>query len=153
MSEKLSAALAYHKKYRGKLTVRPHAPLSNNDDLLLAYTPGVAEPCLEIARNGDLAFEYTLKSRVVAIVTDGSAVLGLGNIGALAALPVMEGKAALLYKFAGIEAFPITLDTQDEIEIIKAVKTIAPTFAAIMLEDIAAPKCVKIGRASCRERV
>jgi len=147
MDDKLSAALKYHKRCPGKLSVIPCSSLETNQDLLLAYTPGVAEACLEIAKSSDLAFDYTLKSRVVAIVSDGSAVLGLGNIGPYAAIPVMEGKAALLYKFSGIEAFPITLDTKDEEEIIATVKRIAPVFAAIMLEDIAAPKCVRIERA------
>jgi len=151
MDDKLSPALRYHKQYRGKLSVIPHAPLATNQDLLLAYTPGVAEPCMEIAKSSDLAFDYTLKGRVVAIVSDGSAVLGLGNIGPLAAIPVMEGKAALLHKFSGIEAFPITLDTEDEDEIIATVKNIAPVFGAIMLEDIAAPKCVRIERILQRE--
>ncbi|MDD4184738.1 MAG: NAD-dependent malic enzyme, partial [Candidatus Izemoplasmatales bacterium] len=114
MDDKLSAALKYHKRCPGKLSVIPCSSLETNQDLLLAYTPGVAEACLEIAKSSDLAFDYTLKSRVVAIVSDGSAVLGLGNIGPYAAIPVMEGKAALLYKFSGIEAFPITLDTKDE---------------------------------------
>lgn len=121
--------------------------MSSQQELCLAYTPGVAEPCMEIAKNSDLAYEYTLKGRVVAIVTDGSAVLGLGNISGLAALPVMEGKAALLYKFSGIEAFPICLATQDKDEIIQTILNIAPTFAAIMLEDISAPNCVYIERA------
>ncbi|MGI6392959.1 MAG: NAD(P)-dependent malic enzyme [Candidatus Izemoplasmatales bacterium] len=146
MDDKSSPSLKYHKRFRGKLSVIPNVPLDSNQDLLLAYTPGVADVCMEIAKTGDLAFDYTLKSRVVAIISDGSAVLGLGNIGPLAAIPVMEGKAALLYKFSGIEAFPITLDTKDEDEIIRTIKNIAPVFGAIMLEDIAAPKCVRIER-------
>ncbi len=146
MKKHLSPALEYHRHHHGKLQVVPVTDLETTDDLNLAYTPGVAEACLEIVRDNSMAYEYTLKGRVVAIVTDGSAVLGLGNISALPALPVMEGKAALLYRFSGIEAFPICLDTQDPDKIIETVKNIAPTFAAIMLEDISAPNCVRIER-------
>ncbi|MBN2696568.1 MAG: NADP-dependent malic enzyme [Bacilli bacterium] len=146
MNEQKSPALKYHELHRGKLQVTPIMDLQTKEDLNLAYTPGVAEPCLEIVKDKAMAYNYTLKGRVVAIVTDGSAVLGLGNISALPALPVMEGKAALLYKFSGIEAFPICLDTQDPDKIIETVINIAPTFGAIMLEDISAPNCVRIER-------
>jgi malate dehydrogenase (oxaloacetate-decarboxylating) len=136
--------LALHKKNCGKLDIVPNVKLDDREDLSLAYTPGVAIPCEEIAKDKSLAFKYTTKGKTVAIVSDGSAVLGLGKIGPEAALPVMEGKSALLYKFSGIQAVPICLDTYDSEEIIKTVKYIAPNYAAIMLEDIQAPKCVYI---------
>ena len=113
-------------------------------DLSVAYTPGVAEPSRKISKNPDLAFFYTLKKNTVAIVTDGSAVLGLGNIGPYAALPVMEGKAIIFKEFAGIDAFPICLDTQDTEEVIRTVKYLAPVFGGINLEDISAPRCFEI---------
>ena len=119
-------------------------PLENKDDLSVAYTPGVAEPCREIAKDPELAYKYTAKSHLVAIVTDGTAVLGLGNIGGLAGMPVMEGKAALFKTFGGVDAFPICLATQDTEEIIAAVRAIAPTFGGINLEDICSPKCFEI---------
>jgi malate dehydrogenase (oxaloacetate-decarboxylating) len=118
--------------------------MNDRDDLSRAYTPGVAEVCKEIARDPALAREYTLKRNTVAIITDGSAVLGLGNLGALASIPVMEGKAAILKSFADVDAFPICLETQDTEEIIKAVKQVAPVFGAINLEDISAPRCFEI---------
>ncbi len=136
--------MALHAKHRGKLEVASKVPLKTRDDLSLAYTPGVAAPCEAIAKNPDLAYKYTLKGRTVAVVTDGSAVLGLGNIGGLAGLPVMEGKCLLFKQFAGIDAFPICLSTQDPDEIIKTVKAIAPSFGGINLEDIAAPNCFYI---------
>ncbi|MDD3712298.1 MAG: NADP-dependent malic enzyme [Candidatus Izemoplasmatales bacterium] len=136
--------LALHMKNGGKLDIVPNVELDDREDLSLAYTPGVAIPCEEIAKDKSLAFKYTTKGKTVAIVSDGSAVLGLGKIGPEAALPVMEGKSALLYKFSGIQAVPICLDTYDSEEIIKTVKYIAPNYAAIMLEDIQAPKCVYI---------
>ena len=137
-------SLDFHKKYHGKLEVVSKARLDSKEVLSLAYSPGVAEVSREIARDPDLAREYTLKRNTVAIVSDGSAILGLGNLGALAAIPVMEGKAAILKEFAGVDAFPICLDTQDTEEIIKAVKQMAPVFGAINLEDIAAPRCFEI---------
>ncbi|HPJ23290.1 MAG TPA: NADP-dependent malic enzyme [Bacillota bacterium] len=136
--------LRLHAKNIGKLDVLPNVELNTKDDLSMAYTPGVAIPCLEIVQDESAALKYTLKGKTVAIVTDGSAVLGLGNIGPVASLPVMEGKSALLYQYSKIQAFPICLDTHDPDEIIKTVKYIAPTFGAIMLEDIKAPECVYI---------
>lgn len=137
-------ALLLHREHHGKIEVVSKVPLDTRDDLSRAYTPGVAEVCREIAGNPALAREYTLKRNTVGIITDGSAILGLGNLGALAAIPVMEGKAAILKSFAGVDAFPICLDTQDTEEIIKAVKQLAPVFGAINLEDIAAPRCFEI---------
>ncbi|MFA6096625.1 MAG: NADP-dependent malic enzyme [Candidatus Paceibacterota bacterium] len=137
-------SLALHKKHGGKLEIRSKFKLDNKDDLCLAYTPCVAEVSREIAKNKELAKIYTLKKNTVAIVSDGSAVLGLGNIGPEAAIPVMEGKAVLIKKLAGIDGFPICLDTQDPEEIIKTVRMIAPVFGGINLEDISAPKCFYI---------
>ncbi|MDR3642272.1 MAG: NADP-dependent malic enzyme [Candidatus Doudnabacteria bacterium] len=139
-------SLKLHAKFKGKMEIKIKVPLWTMADLSLAYTPGVAEVCKKIAANGALAKKYTIKNNTVAIITDGSAVLGLGNIGPLAALPVMEGKAILHKRFANIDAFPICLDTQDTEEIIRTVKNIAPVFAAIHLEDIAAPRCFEIER-------
>ena len=133
-----------HRKHHGKIELAVKVPMNDRDDLSRAYTPGIAEISREIGRDPLLAREYTLKRNTVAIISDGSAILGLGNLGALAAIPVMEGKAAILKSFAGVDAFPICLDTQDTEEIIKAVKQIAPVFGAINLEDIAAPKCFEI---------
>ncbi len=137
-------ALELHKQFHGKIGLATKVPMENRDDLSRAYTPGVAEVCREIARDPALTREYTLKRNTVAIISDGSAILGLGNLGALAAIPVMEGKAAILKSFAGVDAFPICLDTQDTEEIIKAVKQLAPVFGAVNLEDIAAPRCFEI---------
>ena len=144
-------ALELHAFHHGKIGLAAKVPMNNRDDLSRAYTPGVAEVCREISRDNTLAREYTLKRNTVAIVTDGSAILGLGNLGALSAIPVMEGKAAILKSFAGVDAFPICLDTQDTEEIIKAVKQIAPVFGAINLEDIAAPRCFEIEERLRRE--
>jgi malate dehydrogenase (oxaloacetate-decarboxylating) len=130
----------------GKIEIQPKLPIRNRDDLSMIYTPGVARVCLAIAANPEDARRLTIKRNTVAVVTDGSAVLGLGNLGALAALPVMEGKAALFKRFAGIDAFPICLDTQDADEIVRAVEMIAPVFAGINLEDISAPRCFEIER-------
>jgi malate dehydrogenase (oxaloacetate-decarboxylating) len=130
----------------GKIEVTSKVPIRNRDDLSMVYTPGVARICMAIAENPDDARRLTIKRNTVAVVTDGSAVLGLGNLGALAALPVMEGKAALFKRFAGIDAFPICLDTQDVDEIVRAVELIAPVFAGINLEDISAPRCFEIER-------
>ncbi|MBP6888546.1 MAG: NADP-dependent malic enzyme [Candidatus Pacebacteria bacterium] len=137
-------ALDLHKAHHGKIELKTKVPMNDKDDLSRAYTPGVAEVCKEIAKDVNNAREYTLKRNTVAIISDGSAILGLGNLGAHAAIPVMEGKAAILKTFAGVDAFPICLDTQDTEEIIKAVKQIAPVFGAVNLEDIAAPRCFEI---------
>ncbi len=137
-------ALDIHKEHGGKIGTATKVSLTNREDLARAYTPGVAEVCREIAKDESLARVYTLKKNTVAIISDGSAILGLGNLGALAAIPVMEGKAAILKSFANVDAFPICLDTQDTEEIIKAVKQIAPVFGAVNLEDIAAPRCFEI---------
>lgn len=139
-------ALIMHETHKGKIEVCSKVALETKDDLSIAYTPGVAQPCLEINKNEDLAYKYTAKGNLVAVVTDGTAVLGLGDIGPKAAMPVMEGKAVLFKNFGGVDAFPICLDSTDTEEIIKAVKMIAPTFGGINLEDIAAPKCFEIER-------
>ena len=137
-------ALKLHEEWNGKLNTTSKCHVASKEDLALAYTPGVAEPCKVIADNPEAAYTYTIKSNTVAVVSDGSAVLGLGNIGPLAAMPVMEGKAVLFKEFAGVNAFPICLDTQDTEEIIETVKRIAPAFGGINLEDISAPRCFEI---------
>ena len=143
-------ALELHKKYGGKLETNGKVPLENKDDLSRAYSPGVAAVCIEISKAESAgageacAREYTLKRNTVVIISDGSAILGIGNLGAHASIPVMEGKAAILKSFAGVDAFPICLNTQDTEEIIKTIKNIAPVFGGINLEDIAAPKCFEI---------
>lgn len=137
-------ALKLHKDNRGKIEVTSKVKVENAKDLSLAYTPGVAEPCKDIAENPDKVYDYTNKGNVVAVVTDGSAVLGLGNIGSRAGMPVMEGKAVLFKSFAGVDAFPISLESQAPDDIIKTVIQIAPSFGGINLEDIAAPKCFEI---------
>jgi malate dehydrogenase (oxaloacetate-decarboxylating) len=137
-------AMKMHRENRGKLEVRSRVTVKDKDDLSTAYTPGVAQPCIEISKKPEEAYELTLKSRTVAVVSDGSAVLGLGNIGGLAAMPVMEGKCVLFKEFGGVDAFPICLATQDTEEIIETVKAIAPTFGGINLEDISAPRCFEI---------
>ena len=137
-------ALQLHEEWNGKLNTESKCHVSSKEDLALAYTPGVAEPCKVIAKNPEAAYTYTIKSNTVAVVSDGSAVLGLGNIGPLAAMPVMEGKAVLFKEFGGVNAFPICLDTQDTEEIIETVKRIAPAFGGINLEDISAPRCFEI---------
>lgn len=139
-------ALALHKKLGGKIRIMPAAPVKNRADLSLVYTPGVAAVSSHVAKKPEDARIYTMKGRMVAVISDGSAVLGLGNIGALGALPVMEGKCALFKTFAGVDAMPIVLDTQDPEEIIETVIRIAPAFGGINLEDIAAPKCFDIER-------
>ena len=137
-------ALELHKKWNGKLDTVSKVQVKTREDLALAYTPGVAEPCKVIAEDPEAAYRYTIKANTVAVVSDGSAVLGLGNIGPLAAMPVMEGKAVLFKEFGGINAFPICLDTQDTEEIIETVVRIAPAFGGINLEDISAPRCFEI---------
>lgn len=137
-------ALALHKEWKGKITTEPKCHVNTREDLAIAYTPGVAEPCKVIAQDKDAAYTYTIKSNTVAVVSDGSAVLGLGNIGPEAAMPVMEGKAVLFKEFGDVNAFPICLDTQDTEEIIKTVINIAPAFGGINLEDISAPRCFEI---------
>lgn len=137
-------ALEKHKEWQGKIGTDIKSEVASLDDLSLAYSPGVAEPCREIAKDPEKAYEYTIKANTIAVVSDGSAVLGLGNIGAKAGLPVMEGKAVLFKKFAGVNAVPIVLDTQDPDEIIQTVKNIAPGFGGINLEDISSPRCVYI---------
>ena len=142
-----------HKKLRGKIYIGPKAEIKNTDDLSTLYTPGVAEPCREIAKDKQLAYDYTFKGNTVAIVTDGTRVLGLGDIGPEAALPVMEGKALIMQQFAGIDAIPICLDTKDEDEIVLIVKALAPTFGAINLEDIETPKVFRIEKRLTEELV
>lgn len=137
-------ALALHKEWNGKIDVTPKCQVKSREDLAIAYTPGVAEPCKVIAKDKKEVYRYTIKANTVAVVSDGSAVLGLGNIGAEAAMPVMEGKAVLFREFGGVNAFPICLDTQDTEEIIKTVVNIAPAFGGINLEDISAPRCFEI---------
>ncbi len=137
-------ALMLHEQWQGKLNTVSKAPVNSREDLALAYTPGVAEPCKVIAENPEAAYQYTMKSNTVAVISDGSAVLGLGNIGALAAMPVMEGKCVLFKEFGGVNAVPICLDTQDTEEIIKAVTYLAPNYGGINLEDISAPRCFEI---------
>ncbi len=137
-------ALKLHEDLHGKVETISKTPINDAHALSVAYTPGVAEPCRKIAKDKELAYKYTIKSNTIAVVSDGSAVLGLGNIGAEAAMPVMEGKAVLFKEFGGVNAFPICLDTQDTEEIIKTVKYLAPTFGGINLEDISAPRCFEI---------
>ena len=139
-----AAALAMHEKNRGKLTVQSLVPVKDRDALSTAYTPGVAEPCRRIAKNPEDVYKYTLKGRTVAVVTNGTAVLGLGNIGPEAGLPVMEGKCALFKEFGGVDAFPICLNASTKEEVVAAVKAIAPTFGGINLEDIRSPECFAI---------
>lgn len=137
-------ALDVHRINKGKMEIKSKVPLENDQDLSLAYSPGVADPCIEIEKDPLKVYDYTIKGNLIGIVTDGTAVLGLGDIGPAAALPVMEGKALLLKKFANIDAFPICLDTTDTEEIIQIVKALSPTFGGINLEDISAPRCFEI---------
>ena len=137
-------ALLMHEKWNGKLETVSKTPVKTREDLTIAYTPGVAEPCKVIAKDKEAAYKYTMKANTVAVVSDGSAVLGLGNIGPYAAMPVMEGKAVLFKEFGNVNAVPICLDTQDTEEIIKAVTYLAPGFGGINLEDISAPRCFEI---------
>lgn len=140
-------ALELHKKNQGKIEVVSKVPLKNKDDLSIAYTPGVAEPCREIEKDVNCVYDYTIKKNMVAVVTDGSAVLGLGNIGPEASLPVMEGKALLFKNFANVDAFPICLKSQDVKTIVETIEQIEPVFGGINLEDISSPRCVEIERA------
>ena len=137
-------ALKMHETWNGKLELTAKSPVKTREDMAIAYTPGVAEPCKVIAKDPEAVYTYTMKANTVAVVSDGSAVLGLGNIGPLAAMPVMEGKAVLFKEFGGVNAVPICLDTQDTEEIIKIVTALAPTFGGINLEDISAPRCFEI---------
>ena len=137
-------ALELHKKWNGKLEIHSKCQVSSKEDLAYAYTPGVAQPCIAISENKEEVYKYTIKANTIAVVSDGSAVLGLGNIGPYAALPVMEGKAILFKEFGGVNAVPICLDTQDTEEIIKTIVNIAPAFGGINLEDISAPRCFEI---------
>lgn len=139
-------ALKLHKEKQGKIEITARVKTENKDDLSVAYTPGVAEPCREIAKDKEKVFTYTRKGNLVAVVTDGSAVLGLGDIGPEAGMPVMEGKCVLFKNFADVDAFPICLDTNDVDEIVNTVKNIAPTFGGINLEDISAPRCFEVER-------
>ncbi|MBD5560140.1 MAG: NADP-dependent malic enzyme [Clostridia bacterium] len=140
-------ALAAHKAWNGKFEIRSRAPLGTREDLATAYTPGVAAPCLEIRDNPDKVYDYCRKGNYVAVVTDGSAILGLGNIGPVAGMPVMEGKAILFKEFADVDAVPICLGTQDPQEIVRTVELMAPGFGGINLEDISAPRCFEVERA------
>ncbi|WP_332733931.1 NAD(P)-dependent malic enzyme [Flavihumibacter sp.] len=144
MKDYFEASLQLHQQLKGKIAIQNKMEIETIDQLSMAYSPGVAQPCLAIARNPSDVYTYTLKGNMVAVISDGSAVLGLGNIGPLAAIPVMEGKAMLFKKFAGINAFPICLNTQDTEEIIRTIRNIAPVFGAINLEDISAPRCFEI---------
>ncbi len=144
MSDIYQKSLELHKKYRGKLRTEAIAHIETRDDLSWAYSPGVAEPCREIAKDPQKMYDYTLKSRTIAVISDGSAILGLGNLGHKASMPVMEGKCVLFREFAGIDAFPIIVGTQDVEEFITTVKNIADGFGGINLEDISAPRCFEI---------
>lgn len=137
-------ALQMHEQWNGKLEISAKAKVNSREDLAIAYTPGVAEPCKVIAQDQEAAYKYTMKANTIAVISDGSAVLGLGNIGAYAAMPVMEGKAVLFKEFGGVNAVPICLDTQDTEEIIRTIINIAPAFGGINLEDISAPRCFEI---------
>lgn len=151
MSTIYEKALEKHGEWNGKISTELKMPLESRDDLSLAYTPGVAEPCRAINKNPDDVYKYTWKSNTIAVVSDGTAVLGLGDIGPAAGLPVMEGKAVLFKKFAGINAVPLCIDTKDPAKIIEFCKQIAPTFGGINLEDISAPRCVEIERTLIKE--
>ena len=141
-----TVALQKHSEWRGKLDIALRAPIENDEDLAIAYTPGVAEPCLEIRKDEDLAYEYTGKGNLVAVLTDGTAVLGLGDIGPSAAMPVMEGKCALFKRFGNVNAIPLCVDTKDVDEIVETVYRISKSFGGINLEDIGAPRCFEIER-------
>ncbi len=144
MTDHFQKAIEMHKKYHGKLRMEAIVHIENRDDLSWAYSPGVAEPCREIAADSGKMYDYTLKSRTIAVISDGSAILGLGNLGHRASMPVMEGKCVLFKEFAGVDAFPIIIGTQDVEEFIQTVKNIADGFGGINLEDISAPRCFEI---------
>lgn len=147
MIDRKDTALNKHKEWKGKIEVISRAPVENKEDLTIAYTPGVAEPCMAIEKDENLAYEYTRKGNLVAVITDGTAVLGLGDIGPSAGMPVMEGKCALFKKFADIDAFPICIDSKDPDVIVETVYNISKSFGGINLEDISAPRCFEIERA------
>jgi len=151
MSTIYEQSLKLHEEKKGKIEVISKIEINDKNDLSLAYSPGVAEPCRKISQNKNDSYKYTSKGNLVAVISDGSAVLGLGNIGPDAAMPVMEGKSILFKKFAGIDSFPIVLDTQDTEEIIKTIKNIAPSFGGINLEDISAPRCIEIEKRLIKE--
>ena len=144
-------ALAMHKDYQGKIEVRVKVPVRDNDDLTLAYSPGVAEPCMEIHRNPDTLDTYTNHANFVCVVSNGTAVLGLGAIGAAAAMPVMEGKSLLFKTFGDVDAFPICVDTKDTAKIVELVELLAPTFGGVNLEDIKAPECASLLKTASRK--
>ncbi|MGI6205113.1 MAG: NAD(P)-dependent malic enzyme [Anaerovoracaceae bacterium] len=145
--DKNEYAIQKHKEWHGKIEITARAPIENREQLAVAYTPGVAAPCLEIAKDENLAYEYTRKGNLVAVITDGTAVLGLGDIGPSAAMPVMEGKCAIFKRFADIDAFPICIDSKDPKVIVETVKNISKSFGGINLEDISAPRCFEIEQA------
>jgi len=147
MSDVYQDSVALHKKFQGKIEIHSRMPVTSKAELALAYSPGVAEPCRVIQKDPEAAYDLTLKGRTVAVISDGTAVLGLGDIGAVAGLPVMEGKALLLKEFGGVDAIPLVLNTKDAGEIIKIVTALSPTFAGINLEDISAPRCFEIEEA------
>lgn len=147
MTDLYQQSVALHKKHQGKLETRSRISVTNKVELSLAYSPGVAEPCRVIQKDPQAAYDLTLKGRTIAVISDGTAVLGLGDIGAVAGLPVMEGKSLLLKEFGGVDSVPLVIDTKDSAEIIKFVKYVAPTFAGINLEDISAPRCFEIEEA------
>ena len=146
LSDTKALAVEKHLEWRGKIEVTPRCPVKSREELAVAYTPGVAQPCLEIEKNPALSFAMTRRGNLVAVISDGSAVLGLGNIGPEAAMPVMEGKAVLFKEFAGVDAVPICLDTQDTDELVRAIALLAPSFGGINLEDISAPRCFEVER-------
>lgn len=139
-------SLQLHEQWQGKLEIQAKSKVNSREDLSLAYTPGVAAPCRKIHANKEDVYKYTMKGNTVAVISDGSAVLGLGNIGPEAAMPVMEGKAVLFKEFAGVNAIPLCLDTQDVDELVKTITYLAPTFGGINIEDISAPRCFEIER-------
>ena len=139
-------ALKKHKEWKGKIEVISRVPIQSGEDLSIAYTPGVAAPCLAIEKNPELSYTYTRRSNLVAVITDGTAVLGLGDIGPLAAMPVMEGKSVLFKEFGNVDAIPICVGSKDTEEIIKTIKLISGSFGGINLEDISAPRCFEIER-------
>ena len=144
-------ALALHKEHHGKMEINVKVPMDTMEDLSMAYTPGVAQPCREIHNNPETVYDYTWKGNSVAVVSDGTAVLGLGDIGPAAGLPVMEGKSILFKKYANIDAVPLCIDTKDPQEIIKFCKQIAPTCGGINIDDISAPRCVEMERTLKKE--